>query len=106
MYDIPLEKVVQEGLFMGGRYCDWGLRRAQEITPLLAKRTGKPVRCVMTRQETFDSVIMKERYMHLRVGFTKEGLITAIDDFSIADAVCGAAPAPVMWRSEAGPKTP
>ncbi len=85
MYDVPLDKVVQEGLFMGGRYCDWGLRRSQEITPLLAKRTGRPVRCVMTRQETFEGVIMKERYMHLRVGFTKEGLITAIDDFSIAD---------------------
>ena len=26
----------------------------------------------MTRYETFDSVIMKQRYMHLKVGFTKE----------------------------------
>lgn len=85
MYDMPLEKTVQEGLFMGGRYCDWGLRRSQEITPLLAKRTGRPVRCVMTREETFDSVIMKQRYMHLKVGFTNDGLITAIDDFSITD---------------------
>ncbi|NLO47345.1 MAG: xanthine dehydrogenase family protein molybdopterin-binding subunit [Clostridiales bacterium] len=85
MYDMPLEKTVQEGLFMGGRYCDWGLRRSQEITPLLAKRTGRPVRCVMTREETFDSVIMKQRYMYLKVGFTKEGLITAIDDFSVSD---------------------
>jgi CO/xanthine dehydrogenase Mo-binding subunit len=50
-----------------------GPEKGTGITPLLAKRTGKPVRCVMTRQETFDSVIMKERYMHLRVGFTKEG---------------------------------
>ncbi len=85
MYGMPLDKTVQEGLFMGGRYCDWGLRRAQEITPLLAKRTGRPVRCVMTREETFDSVIMKQRYMYIKVGFTNEGLITAIDDFSIAD---------------------
>jgi xanthine dehydrogenase molybdenum-binding subunit len=85
MYDLPLDKTVQEGLFMGGRYCDWGLRRSQEITPLLAKRTGRPVRCVMTREETFDSVIMKQRYMHLKVGFTKDGLITAIDDFSVSD---------------------
>lgn len=85
MYDMPLDKTVQEGLFMGGRYCDWGLRRSQEITPLLAKRTGRPVRCVMTREETFDSVIMKQRYLHLKVGFTKDGLITAIDDFSVTD---------------------
>ncbi len=85
MYDVPLDNVVQESLYMGGRYCDWGLRRAQEITPLLAKRTGRPVRCVMNREETFEAVIMKQRYLHLKVGFTKDGLITAIDDFSVAD---------------------
>jgi len=84
MYKMPLEKTVQHGLFMGGKYCDWGLRKSQEITPLLAKRTGRPVRCINTREETFD-FIMKERYMYLKVGFTNEGLITAIDDFSIAD---------------------
>ena len=85
MYGMPLEKTVQEGLFMGGKYCDWGLRKSQEITPLLAKRTGRPVRCVNTREETFD-FLMNERYMHMTVGFTDEGLITVIDDFSIADA--------------------
>jgi len=84
MYNVPLENVVQESLFMGGKYCDWGLRRAQEITPLLAKRTGRPVRCVNTREETFDFA-MKQRFVHLRVGFTKEGLITAIDDHSVVD---------------------
>jgi xanthine dehydrogenase molybdenum-binding subunit len=84
MYGLPLEKTVQEGLFMGGKYCDWGLRKSQEITPLLAKRTGRPVRCVDTREETFDFIMM-ERYMYLKVGFTKEGLITAVDDFSVAD---------------------
>ncbi|MDR0446809.1 MAG: molybdopterin-dependent oxidoreductase [Oscillospiraceae bacterium] len=84
MYGMPLDKTVQEGLFMGGKYCDWGLRKSQEITPLLARRTGRPVRCVNTREETFD-FIMKERFMHLKLGFTNEGMITAIDDFSIAD---------------------
>lgn len=84
MYGMPHDKTVQEGLFMGGKYCDWGLRKSQEITPLLAKRTGRPVRCVNTREETFDFV-MKERYIHLKVGFTKDGLITAVDDYSIAD---------------------
>ncbi|NLO48573.1 MAG: xanthine dehydrogenase family protein molybdopterin-binding subunit [Clostridiales bacterium] len=84
MYAMPLEKTVQEGLFMGGKYCDWGLRKSQEITPLLAKRTGRPVKCVDTREETFDFIMM-ERYMHLKVGFKRNGLITAVDDFSIAD---------------------
>ena len=43
MYGMPIHKTVQEGLFMGGKYCDWGLRKSQEITPLLSRRTGRPV---------------------------------------------------------------
>jgi xanthine dehydrogenase molybdenum-binding subunit len=84
MYGQPLDKTKQEGLFMGGKYCDWGLRKSQEITPMLAKRAGRPVRCVNTREESYD-FIMNKRFMHLRVGFKNSGLITAIDDFSIAD---------------------
>ena len=84
MYGVSNEKTIQYGVFQGGKYCDWGMRKSQEITPLLAKRTGRPVRCANTREETFD-FLMNERFMHLRVGFTNEGLITAVDDFSIAD---------------------
>ncbi|NLP37539.1 MAG: xanthine dehydrogenase family protein molybdopterin-binding subunit [Firmicutes bacterium] len=84
MYKVPLEKTIQKGLFMGGKYCDWGLRKSQEITPLLAKRTGRPVRCVNKREDHYD-FLMKERYMYLKVGFKENGLITAVDDYSIAD---------------------
>jgi xanthine dehydrogenase molybdenum-binding subunit len=84
MYGVSDEKTIQRGLFQGGRYCDWGLRKSQEITPLLARRTGRPVRCANTREDTYD-FLMNERYMYLKVGFTDEGLITAVDDFSIAD---------------------
>ena len=83
-YDVPDEKTIQEGLFMGGKYCDWGLRKSQEITPLLAKRTGHPVRCINSREETFD-FIMNERYIYMKVGFKNDGSITAIDDHSVAD---------------------
>jgi xanthine dehydrogenase molybdenum-binding subunit len=84
MYGMPPNRTVQEGIFQGGKYCDWGMRKCQEITPFLAKRTGRPVRMANTREETFD-FLMNQRYMHLKVGFTKEGLITAIEDHSIAD---------------------
>jgi CO/xanthine dehydrogenase Mo-binding subunit len=84
MYGVPPEKTVQEGLFQGGKYCDWGMRKSQEITPLLAKRTGRPVRLVNNREETFD-FLMNERIMHLKIGIKNDGLITAIDDFSISD---------------------
>ena len=83
-YAMPLENTIQEGLFMGGRYCDWGLRRSQEITPLLSKRTGRPVRCVNTREETFD-FLMNQRFCHVKVGYDHTGLITAVIDHSLAD---------------------
>ncbi|MDR0838656.1 MAG: molybdopterin-dependent oxidoreductase [Oscillospiraceae bacterium] len=84
MYGVSNEKTIQRGLFQGGRYCDWGLRKSQEITPLLARRTGRPVRCANTREETFD-FLMNERFMYLKVGFDDTGLISAIDDWSVAD---------------------
>ncbi|MBP1625007.1 MAG: aldehyde oxidase and xanthine dehydrogenase molybdopterin binding protein, partial [Acidobacteria bacterium] len=85
MFGLPAEMVKQEGLFQGGKYCDWGLRKTQEITPLLARRTGRPVRMACIRSEMYD-FNMNQRFMHLKVGFKNNGLITAIDDFSVADA--------------------
>jgi CO/xanthine dehydrogenase Mo-binding subunit len=85
MYGLPSEKVTQEGLFQGGKYCDWGFRKVQQITPLLSKRTGRPVRMVLARTEMYD-FNMNQRFSKLKVGFKNNGLITAIDDFSIADA--------------------
>jgi CO/xanthine dehydrogenase Mo-binding subunit len=85
MFGMPPEKTVQRGLFQGGKYCDWGMRKSQEITPLLAKRTKRPVRMVNNRYQMYDFQ-MNQRFMHLKVGFKNNGLITAIDDFSIADA--------------------
>ena len=71
-------------MLVGGRYCDWGTRKSELITPLLAKRTGRPVRCVNDRYGMYD-FNLNQRYVHLKVGFKANGLITAIDDFSIAD---------------------
>ncbi|MFC1495416.1 xanthine dehydrogenase family protein molybdopterin-binding subunit [Thermodesulfobacteriota bacterium] len=85
MAGVSGEKAYQECFFVGGRYCDWGTRKSQLITPLLAKRTGRPVRCVNSRYDQYD-FNLNLRYIHLKVGFKKNGLITAIDDFSIADA--------------------
>ena len=84
MHGMSPDRTVQEGVFQGGKYCDWGMRRSQEITPLLAKRTGRPVRCANTREDTFD-FLMNQRYMYMKVAFTNDGLITAVDDYSVAD---------------------
>jgi xanthine dehydrogenase molybdenum-binding subunit len=85
MYGLPPEKVREECFFQGGKYCDWGMRKTQEITPMLAKRAGRPVRMVLTRKEMYD-FNMNQRFSHVKIGFKNNGLITAIDDFSIADA--------------------
>ncbi len=85
MYGLPPEKVTQEGYFQGGKYCDWGFRKTQEFTPLLAKKVAGPVRMMVKRSEMYD-FNMNQRFCHLKVGFKNSGLITAIDDFSIADA--------------------
>jgi CO/xanthine dehydrogenase Mo-binding subunit len=84
MYQMPPEKVFQNCMLVGGRYCDWGIRKSQLITPLLAKRTGRSVRCVNDRYGMYD-FNLNQRYVHMKVGFKANGLITAIDDFSIAD---------------------
>ena len=84
MYNMPQEKTIQEGLFQGGKYCDWGLRKSQEITPLLSKLTGRPVRCVDAREDSYD-FLTNERYIEMKVGFKNDGSITAVLDHSIAD---------------------
>ncbi len=84
LYGLPPKKTVQEGLFQGGKYCDWTIRQSQQITPFLSKRVGRPVRCVNERKDTFDFMV-SQRFMHMKVGFKKDGTITAFDDFSIAD---------------------
>jgi len=77
-------KAVQEGLFQGGKYCDWGGRKAQMITPLLSQKIGRPVRCICSRKDMYDFG-MNQRLMKLKVGFKKDGLVTAVDDYSLAD---------------------
>ena len=77
LYKLPLDKVNQVTLYQGGKYCDWGFRKSQLITPLLAKRTGRPVKCVNTRENMYDFAI-NQWWVHAKVGFKNDGLITAV----------------------------
>jgi len=83
MYKLPMDKVSQNTIFQGGKYCDWGLRKAATITPFLAKRTGRPVRMVISRQNMYDLAIT-QRFAHIKVGFKNDGTITAAQDVSVA----------------------
>ncbi len=85
MYGLPPEKVKQEGLFPGRQVLRLG--HAENTANHAAARqkswkTGpdgnNPERNVRLQYESAP--------LHLKVGFKNNGLITAIDDFSIADA--------------------
>jgi CO/xanthine dehydrogenase Mo-binding subunit len=85
LYNLPLDKIHRGTMFQGGKYCDWTLRRSQLITPLLAKRTGKPVRCVNSRQNDYYPA-NPQRYSHVKIGFKQDGTITAVDESTIGDS--------------------
>ena len=84
---IPYDKVIEASLYQGGKYCDWGYRKSQLITPLLAKRTGRPVKCVNTRENMYDFGI-NQHWVHAKVGFKNDGLITGVKLYTIADNGC------------------
>jgi CO/xanthine dehydrogenase Mo-binding subunit len=94
MYKLPLDKVTENTIFQGGKYCDWGLRKAVMVTPFLAKRTGRPVRMANNRENMYDLAI-NQRYGHIKVGFKNDGTITAVQDTSVVAAG-------VRWSSNFG----
>ncbi len=75
---------IQECVYVGGRYCDWGARKSAQIAPTLAQKAKRPVRCMNSRYDQYD-FNMNDRFVHMRIGIKNNGLITAISDFSIAD---------------------
>jgi CO/xanthine dehydrogenase Mo-binding subunit len=85
MYNVTYDKLYRGTTFQGGKYCDWMLRRASLITPLLARRTGRPVRCMNARQDDFYTS-NPQRYSHVKIGFKKDGTLTAVEDSTISDS--------------------
>jgi CO/xanthine dehydrogenase Mo-binding subunit len=84
MYSLTFDKLHRGTLFQGGKYCDWVIRRSQLITPLLARRTGKPVRCVNERQNDYYPA-NPQRYSHAKIGFKNDGTITAVEENTVSD---------------------
>jgi CO/xanthine dehydrogenase Mo-binding subunit len=85
MYNLTFDRLNRGTTFQGGKYCDWMIRRSQLITPLLARRAGKPVRCVNLRQNDFYTA-NPQRYMHTKIGFRKDGTITGVYETQIGDS--------------------
>jgi CO/xanthine dehydrogenase Mo-binding subunit len=85
MYDLTFDKLYRGTTFQGGKYCDWFHRRSQLVTPLLARRTGRPVRCVNERQNDYYPA-NPQRYSHTKIGFKKDGTIVAVEESTIGDS--------------------
>ena len=85
MYNLHFDKLYRGTTFQGGKYCDWFNRRSQLVTPLLARRTGRPVRCVNERNHDYYPA-NPQRYSHTKIGFKKDGTITAVEESTIGDS--------------------
>ncbi len=85
MYGLTFDRLNRGTTFQGGKYCDWMIRRSQLITPLLSRRTGKPVRCANLRQNDFYPA-NPQRYMHTKIGFRKDGTITGVYETQTGDS--------------------
>ena len=90
---LPLSKVRVIGKYMGGGF---GSKLAADkehiIAALLAKKTGRPVKLFMTREETYVAAGNRPpANMRLKAGVKKDGTLTALDFSCVATS--GAYPA-------------
>ncbi len=60
----------------GGKYCGASTDPRSALSPLLAKRAGKPVRMAETRREDFEGGGCQS-YAHVKIGFKNDGMLTA-----------------------------
>ncbi len=85
-FKLAWDKVRPITQFVGSGLCDGDPRRASRLVPLLAKRTGRPVRLAYTRREAFDTS-GAQVYTHVKVGFNNDGVIVAAHGKTITS--CG-----------------
>jgi len=85
--DIQPENVVLISEYCGGGYGSKGTGTVSDVIPaLLAKKTGTPVQMRISREEEH-SIGGGRPAVHgrMKVGFTKEGRITAVDLFTVVE---------------------
>ncbi len=85
--DMKPEDIVLVSEYCGGGYGSKGTGSISDIIPaLLAKKTGAPVMMRVSREE--EHAIGRARpalHGRMKVGFTKEGRVTAIDMFTVVE---------------------
>jgi xanthine dehydrogenase molybdenum-binding subunit len=82
-FGIPMNRIqvhcpYQGASFGGWSHCSWNMG-PYYCAAVLSKRTGMPVKWLFDRREDFYGGEMDEGTYHIKVGFKKDGTITAVD---------------------------
>jgi xanthine dehydrogenase YagR molybdenum-binding subunit len=80
-FGLPLSSIRVIGHYMGGGFgSKLGVGKFDIIAALLAKQTARPVKLILTREETFKSMGNRPAdTMRVKVGAKKDGTLTAVE---------------------------
>ncbi|MFA5065477.1 MAG: xanthine dehydrogenase family protein molybdopterin-binding subunit [Dehalococcoidia bacterium] len=80
---VPMDKIQLHMLYQGGSFGGWTcvewLMGPHYCAGLVAKRTRRPVKYILTRREDFYGGSMDAGVYYIKVGFKLDGTITAVD---------------------------
>src|SRR5690606_6906299 len=84
---IPLQKVTVIPLEIGGGFGGKLYMYLEPLAALLSKKTGKPVKMTMTREEVFEATgPTSGAYVRVKMGMKKDGTITAVEAYMAYEA--------------------
>ncbi|MDJ0923195.1 MAG: xanthine dehydrogenase family protein molybdopterin-binding subunit [Acidimicrobiia bacterium] len=79
MLDLPLSKVRVHAPDPGGGFGGKQIPKFEPLVAFMALRAGRPVRLVLSLDETFQQVRRSSAEIRVRAGFTAEGVFTFMD---------------------------
>lgn len=84
LLDMPISNVRVHAPDPGGGFGGKGFPKYEPLVAMIALELGRPVRLVLSLEETFQAVRRTNARLHLRTGFAADGellFIDAVDDF-------------------------
>lgn len=88
LLDLPISKVRVHAPDPGGGFGGKGFPKYEPLVAMIALELGRPVRLVLTLEETFQAVRRTNARLQLRTGFARDGRLVFID--AIEDFMMGA----------------
>ena len=101
-FKVPVSQVTLHCFYQGGSFGGW-TQMALNMQPniiagILSKRTGRPVKWQFTRREDFCGAGIDNARYHVKVGFKKDGTITAVPEHP-GSAERGLPIWVILWRT-------